>query len=201
MASPPFVAVQRTFWRAVRAGASIEEAAGSAGVSATSARRWFGQSGGMPPVSLQEPSSRYLSLEDREAIFQGLAEGWSYRRIGQAIGRPASTVTRELARHRVVGSRPAAEPKGRETPRGGGFLPRRLNYSPSRGCQVLCVSSFVDLVRVILPVEEFGHDVDELEQVDDVVDGRGAGFLRFVGCAGGMPRTKTNRKEGGGCGF
>jgi IS30 family transposase len=58
----------------------------------------------MSPVELAEPSSGYrLSLDDREAIAFGLAARWSYARIARSIGRPTSTVTREVRlnmRHR-----------------------------------------------------------------------------------------------------
>ena len=83
----------------------------------------------MPPLSLAEPS-RELSLSERELIFAGLCEGLSYAAIGRMIGRPTSTVTRELDLHRLDERRPRAEPRGRETPRPG-FPRQRLNYSPS----------------------------------------------------------------------
>jgi transposase, IS30 family len=54
----------------------------------------------------------------------------SYAAIGRMIGRPTSTVTRELDLHRKDERRPRAEPRGRETPRPG-FKRQRLNYSPS----------------------------------------------------------------------
>jgi IS30 family transposase len=44
-------------------------------------------------------SGRYLSLAEREEIAVGLARGESYREIGARIGRPASTVSREVARN------------------------------------------------------------------------------------------------------
>jgi IS30 family transposase len=69
----------------------------------TSARRWLRDAGGVRPLSLVEPCSYRLSLEDREQIAFGLAAGRSLTCIGRSIGRPTSTVTREVRlsmRHR-----------------------------------------------------------------------------------------------------
>jgi transposase, IS30 family len=121
--------VQREFWSAIRAGVPWRQAAATVGMSVKTAQCWFGKAGGMPPLSLVEPF-RELSLRDRELIFEGLNQGLSYRAIARGLGRPASTVTRELDLNRRKLYRPRAEPKGRETPRAG-VKPRRLNYSPS----------------------------------------------------------------------
>jgi transposase, IS30 family len=120
---------QRQFWRLVRSGVPWRQAGAPVGMSLTTAKCWFGKSGGMPPLSLAEPS-RELSLLDRELIFERLKEGLSYAAIARELGRPTSTVTRELDLHRKDKRRPRAEPKGRETPRPGTNR-QRLNYSPS----------------------------------------------------------------------
>ena len=120
---------QRQFWRLVRSGVRWRQAAAPVGMSLKTAQCWFGKSGGMPPLSLAEPS-RELSLSDRELIFERVKEGLSYAAIARELGRPTSTVTRELDLHRKDKRRPRAEPKGRETPRPG-FKRQRLNYSPS----------------------------------------------------------------------
>jgi transposase, IS30 family len=103
-------AVRREFWRGVRAGLSVEEAAAAAGVARCTGKRWVRKAGGMPPLCLQEPSTDHkLALAERESIAHGLASKWSYAAIGVWIGRPTSTVTREVRlnmRHRrskVVG--------------------------------------------------------------------------------------------------
>ncbi|MFP5253986.1 MAG: IS30 family transposase [Actinomycetes bacterium] len=58
----------------------------------------------MPPLCLSEPSTtRRLSMGDREALAHGLASGASLAAIGRSIGRPTSTITREVRvnmRHR-----------------------------------------------------------------------------------------------------
>jgi IS30 family transposase len=64
-------------------------------------------------------SGRYLSLADREEIAVGLARGDSYRVIGARIGRPASTISREVSRngppgrYRAVRAQALAELRGR----------------------------------------------------------------------------------------
>lgn len=51
-------------------------------------------------VQLQKPiSSRYLSLPEREQIRDLRREGNSLRSIARALGRPASSISRELARN------------------------------------------------------------------------------------------------------
>jgi transposase, IS30 family len=55
---------QRQFWRLVRAGLPWRQAAGPVGMLLKTAQCWFGKAGGVPPLSLAEPS-RELSLLDR----------------------------------------------------------------------------------------------------------------------------------------
>jgi IS30 family transposase len=98
--------VRRGFWRRVRAGATSEVAARAVGVSGITGRRWFADAGGMSPVSLAEPSGRYLSLPEREEIALGLAAGLSVRQIALALGRSPSTVSREVRRNTAHGRRP-----------------------------------------------------------------------------------------------
>jgi len=50
---------RRRFWLAIAKGFSSEAAAMEAGVSPAVGCRWFRQSGGMPNISLDEPSGRF----------------------------------------------------------------------------------------------------------------------------------------------
>jgi IS30 family transposase len=92
--------VERAFWRAVMSGSPYRTAARAAGVSSTAARKWIRQGGGMPTIDLDEPSGRYLSFAEREDIALGRAAGHSIRAIARQLGRPASTVSREITRNR-----------------------------------------------------------------------------------------------------
>jgi len=56
----------------------------------------------MSPLSLSEPSGRYLSLTEREEIAIGLAEGAGIREIARRIGRDPGTVSREVRRNRPL---------------------------------------------------------------------------------------------------
>jgi len=66
-------------------------------------QRWVRQGGGMPMISLAEPSGRFLSFAEREEIALGLAAGDSVRAIAARLGRSPSTISREIARNRGSG--------------------------------------------------------------------------------------------------
>ena len=135
MSARPLRARQRLFWGSIRSGCSVADAAAVIGLSVTVGHRWFSDAGGMPPLQLlPPPSCRHLSLIDREAIFAGLVAGLCYAAIGRLIGRPTSTVTRELDANRLIPSRPRAVPLGQ---RAGsrGPIPSRPNYSPREAQQ------------------------------------------------------------------
>src|SRR3954471_25031313 len=67
--------VERAFWRLIAQGKRTEEAALEIGVSTPVAVRWFRHAGGMPPLSLGEPTGRYLSFSEREEIALLKAQG------------------------------------------------------------------------------------------------------------------------------
>ena len=56
------------------------------------------EAGGMPPVWPCR-SRHHLSLDDRETISRGIVAGESFRSIARQLGRPTSTVSREVKRH------------------------------------------------------------------------------------------------------
>jgi IS30 family transposase len=93
----------RQFWAAIASGRSSEDAAIDAGVSPVVGVRWFRRAGGMPPThfsqSSKPPSGRYLSFAEREEIAILRAQGHGVRAIAGHLGRPPSTISRELRRN------------------------------------------------------------------------------------------------------
>jgi hypothetical protein len=92
--------VERAFWRLIAQGKRTEEAALEIGVSTPVAVRWFRHAGGMPPLSLVEPTGRYLSFSEREEIALLKAQGQGVRAIARQIRRDPGTISREVRRKR-----------------------------------------------------------------------------------------------------
>jgi transposase, IS30 family len=86
------------FWEGVRAGLLPGEAVVAAGLT-WRAQRWFAEAGGVKANGPGPVSGRYLSLAEREEIALGLAARKSLRQIARELGRPVSTVSREVARN------------------------------------------------------------------------------------------------------
>jgi len=95
--------VRVRFWDGIRAGAGVEMAAVSAGVGRGVAWSWLRRAGGVKGNGAAAVSGRFLSAAEREEIAIGLARGESLRGVGRRLGRPASTVSREVARNSVRG--------------------------------------------------------------------------------------------------
>ena len=99
---------QRTFWAAIAAGLSSEDAAAAASVPQAVGARWFRKAGGMPPAMfgrLAKPlSGRYLSFAEREEIALLRAQGCTMQEVARRIGRAASTISRELRRNAATRS-------------------------------------------------------------------------------------------------
>lgn len=86
-------------WEMWKTGSSISEIAREVGALPGSIFSIFLPFGGI----YQAPQQRRpgtLSLAEREEISRGLARGDSYRAIGRALGRSASTITREVAKNK-----------------------------------------------------------------------------------------------------
>ena len=174
--------VREEFLELVCLGMSFDGAAEMLGVSASAGKSWWRASGlmqaqggsrgglaGSAPLRVVGDSDRpgrhrrSLSSEDRAVIAAGLRAGWSYGRIGRAIGRDKSVVCREVARNRgqdgsywgPVAHRGAHErrrrPKEFRLVASPGLC-RRIEewmdqgWSPRlRACQDFCVSEFAVL--------------------------------------------------------
>ena len=92
-------AVQRLLWRLIAMGITSAEAALSVGVSVSVGTRWFCHAGGMPPLSLLEPSGRYLSFEEREEIALLRPQQMGVRQIARRMGHDPGTISREVRRN------------------------------------------------------------------------------------------------------
>jgi transposase, IS30 family len=155
-------AVRARFWDGVRSGLSLREAAAAAGVGRGQAERWFREAGGVKGNGAAEGRGRYLSVAEREEIAVGVAQQLPYREIARRLGRPASTVSREIARnspargprrYRAVAAQVRAEERARRPKRAklaqDGELRRRVqqklqeNWSPEQVSRRL-VAEFPD---------------------------------------------------------
>ena len=95
---------QQHFWKRIAAGWRSEAAAVACGVSAPVGTRWFRLSGGMRPVSLSDPTPRFLSLVAREEIALLRARGVSIRGIARELRRAPSPISRALRRNAATRS-------------------------------------------------------------------------------------------------
>ena len=95
----PSRAVQREFWRLIATGVTTVEAAMAVGVSWPVGMRWFRHAGGMPPISLAEPTGRYLSFAEREEIALLRAQETACARSPAGSAATPGTISRELRRN------------------------------------------------------------------------------------------------------
>ena len=91
--------VEREFWRFIASGKSSEDASVAVGVSVPVGARWFRHAGGMPPLSLAEPTGRYLSFHEREELGLLKVQGLGVRAIARELHRDPGTISRELRRN------------------------------------------------------------------------------------------------------
>ena len=89
---------QNLLWVMWRRGDSIREMERTLGETLPRIRRFLRQSGGIPPVPRQRRAG-HLTLVEREEISRGIAAGLTARSIAGRIGRPPSTVSREIVRN------------------------------------------------------------------------------------------------------
>ena len=122
--------VRQRFWGAVRAGMWVADAAVVAGVSRPTGDRLVAERGGvMEPRT--RPTGRYLGPAEREEIAILHAQRMGVREIGRRIGRPHTTVSRELARNcNRDGSYRAGTAQTRAEQRGRRPKPSKLALDP-----------------------------------------------------------------------
>jgi DNA-binding CsgD family transcriptional regulator len=89
---------QDLLWAMWRRGESIREMERTLGETLPRVRRFLRQSGGIPPVPRRRRAN-HLTLIEREEISRGIAAGLTAGSIADRLGRPSSTVSREIARN------------------------------------------------------------------------------------------------------
>jgi IS30 family transposase len=196
--------VRVRFWDGVRAGLRTREAAVAAGVGPSVAGEWFRRAGGVKANGAGVCSGRYLSVAEREEIAVGLAAGLSLRQIAAGLGRPASTVSREVRRngtrlgYRAVAAQAQAEfraarPKMAKlagNARLRGWVQARLEerWSPEQ-VSVMLRAEFADDPEMRVSPETIYQSV--------YVQGRGALRRELAACLRtGRAVRKPRRKEG-----
>ena len=121
---PPRRDYQRRFWRAIRAGLSVEGASACLGIDKRTGHYWFSKAGGMAPLSLVEPvKTRTLNIAEREKILAGINHvSRSGRSLPVSVGHPRRSAVswprtwgRSTVRFLVVAGGPGF---------GGGTTPR-----------------------------------------------------------------------------
>src|SRR5689334_25276673 len=95
----PSRVVQRHVGRLVATGVATVEASLAVGVSWPVGTRWFRHAGGMAPISLAEPTGRYLSFEEREEIALLRAKEVRMREIARTLQHDPGTISRVLRRN------------------------------------------------------------------------------------------------------
>lgn len=89
---------RREIWQRWKQGQSLSEIGRALGKIPGSVFHVVKANGGYVPPE-RTRSKRVLSAHDREEISRGIAAKLSFREIGRRIGRPASTVSREVNRN------------------------------------------------------------------------------------------------------
>jgi IS30 family transposase len=89
---------RQEIWRRFREGESLRQIARGLARNASSVTDVVNARGGVAPVTSRR-SARALTVQDREYISRGLAIGRSLRHIAGEVGRPASTISREVQRN------------------------------------------------------------------------------------------------------
>ncbi|WP_425436260.1 IS30 family transposase [Luteimicrobium subarcticum] len=89
---------EHVLWERWRAGDSARLIARTIGSNLDAVRRFLSATGGVRPAARRR-SPRHLSSAEREEISRGIAAGLSARAIAERIGRPSSTVSREISRN------------------------------------------------------------------------------------------------------
>lgn len=85
-------------WERWKKGEGLYEIGRALGRAPASVFAYLRPRGGIRPPARRR-SARALTLAEREEISRGIVEGRSLRAIARALGRPASTISREIGRN------------------------------------------------------------------------------------------------------
>jgi IS30 family transposase len=85
-------------WPRWTAGHSMSDIARALGLRASGVYASIARTGGFAPRPRRR-AARALTVAEREDISRGLAAGDSFRQLARQLGRPPSTVSREVGRH------------------------------------------------------------------------------------------------------
>ena len=96
-------AVKKRYFELIREGYKGAAAARVVGVSTSCGSLWFLDAGGMLVPEAGPVSPRFLDLDDRIAIADGLTAGQAVKEIAAAVGKSFQTVYREIARNSKPG--------------------------------------------------------------------------------------------------
>ena len=124
-------------WRLWAKGFTLEEIGRALGKPASSVYMAAASCGGLPPKDRRR-AAKALSLVEREEISRGIASGLSIRQIARTMVRPASTISREIARN---GGREAYRAQSADTAawaRAGRPKHCKLQLHPRLGLKVAC---------------------------------------------------------------
>ncbi|MDP9843447.1 IS30 family transposase [Streptosporangium lutulentum] len=123
-------AQKRELWDRWKAGESISQIARALHKPPGSVFTVVKSNGGyVPPLRRKRPGT--LSFAEREEISRGLARGESMRSIARALGRPASTISREIARTKGVARYRAVDAEDRSWARARRPKPCLLAQRPA----------------------------------------------------------------------
>ncbi|WP_425574701.1 transposase, partial [Nonomuraea africana] len=123
-------AQKRELWDRWKAGESISQIARALDKPPGSVFTVLKSNGGyVPPVRRKRPGT--LSFAEREEISRGLARGESMRSIARSLGRPASTVSREIARNKGIARYRAIDAEDRSWDRARRPKPCLLAHNPA----------------------------------------------------------------------
>lgn len=98
VAQQGLIEVESRIWELRAQGQTLPAIARAVNVSAAVVHKCLSATGGVRPPGRRR-SSRHLSIPEREEISRGLSANRALADIARAIGRPTSTVSREVSRN------------------------------------------------------------------------------------------------------